>query len=77
MTAAEETRQMEQRTGNYGQWRRGDNDADNKDKKQQSTNVRRQRQRTCAAAETEDDDGWQVEAEEQLLCGGGRETVSQ
>jgi hypothetical protein len=68
MTAAEETRQMEQWTSNYGRWQRGNNDADNNDKKQQSTNVRWQRRRTCAGAEVEEDNGWQ----EAGHGGGGR-----
>jgi hypothetical protein len=44
------------------------NDADNNDKKQQSTNVQRQRPRACAVAEAEDSDGWQ----EVGRSGGGR-----
>jgi hypothetical protein len=58
-TAAEEMRQMEQRTSKYSWWQRGNNDADNIDKKQQSTNVQWQRWRMYAAAEAEDDDCWQ------------------
>jgi hypothetical protein len=34
MMVAEETRRMEQRASNYGWWWRGDNAADNNDKKQ-------------------------------------------
>jgi hypothetical protein len=68
MTAAEEMRQMEQRTSNYGWWRRGNNGADYNNKKQQSTNVWQQRQRTCAMAEVKDDNSWQKAG----CSGGGR-----
>jgi hypothetical protein len=37
MMAAEEMRQMEQRTSKFGRWRKGDNNTDNNNKKQQST----------------------------------------
>jgi hypothetical protein len=67
-TAADETRQMEQRTSKYGQWRRGNNNNDNNIKKHQSTNVWRQRRRTCTAAEAEDNNGWQ----EAGRSGGGK-----
>jgi hypothetical protein len=77
---AEETRRMEQRTSNYGWWQRGDNNAGNNDKKQQSTNVqgrggvrvRRQRWRTTTAGKRR---GTVVEVDEQLLCGGRGETA--
>ncbi len=63
MTAAEEMQWMEQQTSNYSCWRRGDNGADDNNKK---TTINK-----CAAAEAEDDNGWR-----EVGHGGGARGVT-